>query len=43
MNNAKHCVMDVAATIKVTTMADGMLRGEDGMGSVWSHDPVTLG
>jgi hypothetical protein len=43
VNNAKHSVLDVAAAVKVTTVADGMLWSEDGMRGVWSHDPVNLG
>jgi hypothetical protein len=42
VNNAKHSVLDVAAAVKVTAMANGMLWGEDGMWGVWSHDPVKL-
>jgi hypothetical protein len=34
--------MDVATTVKVTTMADGMLWGKDGMWGVWSHNSIQL-
>ena len=43
MNDAKHRVVDVTTTIKVTAVADGMLRSEDGMWGVWSHDSIKLG
>jgi hypothetical protein len=43
VNDPEECVLHRVGGVKVASVADGMLRGENGMKGVRPHNPVNFG